>query len=561
MSAHALESPARPPVDVGLAGARTATGTLAIPAGLCAALFVLAFVARLIGVDLFVTPDEDNWMRRAANFARALHTGQLRSTYQSGHPGVTTMWVASLGMGSDAVRLSGATTSDPATIVTRHPDWDRLFLRARYAMIAANAALIVVIALLAWRLLGLGPALFGGLLMALDPFMVAHGQVVHVDALATSLMTVAVLAGGIFWLGGGRWGYLALCSAACGLAVLTKAPSFFLGVFLPGVAACGFVLDRPRWPLSRLGLSLVLCGLGALAVIVLAWPTLWVAPVETASKIVDYQRLQSATPHGPGNYFLGRPTADPGYGYYPVVVMFRLAPAVMAGLIALTVILAPPARRRQAYLLIGFIAGFALFVTLASKKLDRYALPLFPSLALLAGLGLWAVYEELATRLARAGHSARQWLLPGLIGFAGAIQALALISVSPYPLAYYNPFVGGGPAAERVLLVGWGEGLDQVADYLNAQPSAAQSRIAIYYPLVLNFQGMVAGTLHRLGDAIPADYVVDYVNASQRGQLPREVYGRTPDFVVEMNGIVYAQVFKLDPPRIVSTTGLQQPSE
>ena len=111
------------------------------------------------------------------------------------------------------------------------------------------------------------------------------------------------------------------------------------------------------------------------------------------------------------------------------------------------------------------------------------------------------------------------------------------------------------------MLVGWGEGLDQVADYLNAQPNAAQSRIAIYYPLVLNFQGMVAGTLHRFGDPIPTDYVVDYVNASQRGQLPREVYGRTPDFVVEMNGIVYAQVFKLDPPRILSTTGFSQPSE
>ena len=43
-----------------------------------------------------------------------------------------------------------------------------------------------------------------------------------------------------------------------------------------------------------------------------------------------------------------------------------------------------------------------------------------------------------------------------------------------------------------MLLVGWGEGLDQVAAYLNAQPSSERQLIAIYFPLELNFQGMVA---------------------------------------------------------------------
>ena len=59
-------------------------------------------------------------------------------------------------------------------------------------------------------------------------------------------------------------------------------------------------------------------------------------------------------------------------------------------------------------------------------------------------------------------------------------HALPLAVVAPYALAYYNPLVGGGPAASRVLLVGWGEGLDQVAAYLNAQPSSERQLIAIY---------------------------------------------------------------------------------
>ena len=82
-------------------------------------------------------------------------------------------------------------------------------------------------------------------------------------------------------------------------------------------------------------------------------------------------------------------------------------------------------------------------------------------------------------------------------------HALPLAVVAPYALAYYNPR-RGGPAASRVLLVGWGEGLDQVAAYLNAQPSSERQLIAIYFPLELNFQGMVGGTVTQYGDARPS---------------------------------------------------------
>ena len=69
-------------------------------------------------------------------------------------------------------------------------------------------------------------------------------------------------------------------------------------------------------------------------------------------------------------------------------------------------------------------------------------------------------------------------LLGGRIGRAFvpalclAILGLSLIAVRPYPLSYYNPLLGGGATASRWLLVGWGEGLDQVAVYLNAQDGA-----------------------------------------------------------------------------------------
>src|SRR5215211_4474580 len=64
-------------------------------------VFVLAVIPRLLARDQFITSDEDQWMSRSGGFAYALTTGELRRTYQNGHPGVTTMWLGVLSMGPE----------------------------------------------------------------------------------------------------------------------------------------------------------------------------------------------------------------------------------------------------------------------------------------------------------------------------------------------------------------------------------------------------------------------------------------------------------------------------
>ena len=527
-----------------------ATRPLILGAGLLAALFVLAIGARLVGITLFITPDEDNWMRRTGNFAQGFGQGDFRRTFQSGHPGVTTMWVAWMGIGPEAARLAGVTVQDHP--VTREPGFMELLIRARLAMIVVNAALLVGIVALMWRLVGLGPAVLGGIVLALDPFLVAHTQVVHLDGLSAGLITVAMLAAGVYWWAGGRWGYLVLCGVASGLAVLTKAPSLVLGLLVPAVALAAPFMDRASWPWWRLARSLIVAGIVGLAVVFALWPTLWVAPIETVTRAVRFT-LQTSAEHRPGNFFLGQPVADPGPWYYPVAIMFRLSPLALAGLVSLGVLLPPASLKRPTTLLLLVVGGFVLFLSLAGKKLDRYTLPAFPALDLLAGLGLWTLGSWLAPYVGpeRFGVRARRALVAGATLLLVIGQALPLAMVAPYALAYYNPLVGGGPAAGRVLLVGWGEGLDQVAAYLNAQPDPERQLIAIYFPLELNFQGMVAGTVTQFGDPRPVNYVVDYVSAAQRGHTPPDVYGLVPVREVAINGLIYARVFHLDPPRRV----------
>src|SRR6185503_9984930 len=67
------------------------------PLALGLVIFVLALAPRLLDLGVFVGPDEFTWDERSANFARALVSGNLAETYQDGYPGVTLMWVETLG--------------------------------------------------------------------------------------------------------------------------------------------------------------------------------------------------------------------------------------------------------------------------------------------------------------------------------------------------------------------------------------------------------------------------------------------------------------------------------
>jgi hypothetical protein len=298
--------------------------------------------------------------------------------------------------------------------------------------------------------------------------------------------------------------------------------------------------------------SLIVAGLIGVVIVVTLWPSLWVMPTYTIERAIEFT-LDTSAEHRPGNFFLGHAVADPGPFFYPTAVMYRLAPLTLAGLVSLGVLLPPRSLRQPTLLLLLFVFVYRAFLSVGGIKGDRYTIPAFPSLDLLAGLGLWTLGLWLAPMVSARGITARtRRLLPaGAILLLTVGQSLPLARVSPYALAYYNPIVGGGPAAARVLLVGWGEGLDQVADYLNAQPGADRQLIAVYFPLELNFQGMVTGTVTQFGDARPINYVVDYVNAAQRGQTPPEVSGLVPVKEVWINGILYARVYHLEPPRHV----------
>jgi hypothetical protein len=262
---------------------------------------------------------------------------------------------------------------------------------------------------------------------------------------------------------------------------------------------------------------------------------------------------------------------DPGWHFYPITYLWRTTPIVLGGLAFAALSFAMPharltgrAQRRAVPVLVVFAILFTLGMTLGAKKFDRYLLPVYAPLDLVAAMGWLAAARWLTLRshaVARAGA-------PVLIGLVIAGQAATALPAFPYYFSYYNPLLGGTAKAPEVMMIGWGEGLDQAARYLDTMPDAEQLRVTTWFwngPFSYFFKGQsVPGRLDSGTGGSPqwlsTDYGVVYLNQRQRGRLPREVLdyvdGLTPVKVVRIQGLDYAHVYDLrnSPARMPSST-------
>src|SRR5688500_11005912 len=259
------------------------------PLLLAVLLVVLALPPRLLDTDHFVTTDELFWIGRSAAFGRAIETGQFGQTFQTGHPGVTTMWTAWLGMGTSlAQELAPSRRDVSRREVSQSPAFLPALASARRAFGIVTALGIGLLGVLAWRLFGPWPSVLGGLLVAFDPFFLAHSRLVHIDASLTLWMSLALLAALYRWHGG--WWSLGLCGVSTGLALLSKSPAVLLLGLMPILLLPrrGVLVDRTRLrgAVSDLGIWALLTAL----TVVVVWPAVWATPGETFTRFFGFLR-------------------------------------------------------------------------------------------------------------------------------------------------------------------------------------------------------------------------------------------------------------------------------
>jgi 4-amino-4-deoxy-L-arabinose transferase-like glycosyltransferase len=519
-------------------------------------LFLLALGPRLVAACArFVTSDELVWVYRSMRFLRALSTGDWAQTVQAGHPGVTTMYCGVSGIllrrltapNAAAERLAWLTRL--AWLNPRDgPALKRLafFLVAGRVPVAILTSLAVaVIYLLARRLWGRRVALVGAALLALDPFPVGLSAVLHVDALTASFMTLSLLALLIGVMETGLFRWVALSGALTGLAVLTKAPAIFLAPFTVLVLVAALLTQREKClgKALRLGGAFFLWLAVAALIFCALYPAMWVAPTD-ALQLIFGTASRHAGSSARLTFFWGRAVFDPGPFFYPVALAFRTSPVVWVGVLAALPQLLRRrmpdwmrGRRLSMLALLCFAVLFVVFMTPLAKKFDRYLVPIFPALDLLAAAGLVRMTESLS--------GVRRRVVPVVLTAAVVLQALVSLPYAPYFLAYENPLLGGPRVAARVLPVGWGEGVDQAAAYLNGLEGAdnmyvVASAMAHFAPL------FVGESLPLNGENLPlADYLIVSAGDVQvnSGEIETLLAGDEPVHTVRLGNLDYAWVY------------------
>lgn len=563
------------------------------------AIAVLALVLRLWAPGpVTQTQDEFSWLylsdgfRTAVvhgDFARAT-AGDIRTVGKTFPtvPGVTTMWAGTLGYASVSVAHSiGLASKAPKP-------FSASVLRASRGFVAlwCSIALGLLVALAGW-LVGRRAAAVAGVLLATEPFLVGHSDVLHTDAMVTmfgALSIVALLAGlragrshadepadanepvdidrPAVVPGRARIPLIALSGTSFALATLTKLNAVPLVVAAAGliVAIDALAIRRTEagaagWWKSPVRAYARLTGvwlLAAIAVTVLLWPALWVAPHDQFTLIrLSLNQLK----RGQGiTFFRQRLTADAGVTYYPVAMLFRMTPWLLfGGAIGSLAVLArsalslrrklasDPASVAAATFLVA-VVPYTAAMTITSQKYDRYSLPLFPFLALACGVLVAAAVSWLGQRV-----RITRWVLPVGIALA-ALLAISTLREAPYAISYVDPLVGGQVRARRNILLGWGEGLEVLGAEVRDREGAHCKDTRIMAPtfFVVAFPcGRTVSFASAARDLSTIDYYVSYVSGEQRSlTAERDLFAkvrRSADLVksVHIGGVDYAELWKI----------------
>ena len=514
------------------------------------AIFLTAFLPRVISLGVATTTDELLWLVRSPNFIDAIMQHNWAATYQAPHPGVTTMW------------LSGASLE---FLYNNGMDYtDKLFV-ARLPIAFATSIGVVLIYVFVKELFNNTIGILCSIFVSLDPFYIAHSRCIHLDAMLTNFMILSVLAFLVHLNHPYKKRYILLAGFLQGLSFLTKQPSLFLIPYLFIIASIwtlfgdrisseSFIQNIRQNSLDIIKIIIIILFISAITFVIL-WPSMWVNPIDTISKMIlnqDCGTLKAVLePHGSG-FFMGK-ISDGSFGpaFYPVVLLMRSTPIVLVLSVIFIVYYFKSIVNNvddRTVIVSAFLIYIILFITqmtFSGKKLDRYILPVFPMLDIIAALGLYSLTYSLTDRLSLIKSRINKKVVFTITIIIIFVQITTLMAVHPYYLSYFNPAAFGGPSnAPNILLVGWGEGMDLAAAYLNNKDDAKNLTVAAQYA---GFKEHFIGNTIEINLAAYADYVVFYITAVQR-DWNSDVWDRykneTPEKTVIINNIEYCWIYK-----------------
>ncbi|MCP5098018.1 MAG: hypothetical protein GY943_20920, partial [Chloroflexi bacterium] len=333
------------------------------------------------------------------------------------------------------------------------------------------------------------------------------------------------------------------------LALLSKTPAILL---LP-LSILFLLLANVKWVQQKWVVGIrpfiiqSLCWATSFGVtLFIAFPALWVSPMQVFNMLSGETNKHIGSALRP-TFFMGQVAYEHGSLFYPVSLVFRLSPVVIVGVFLSFLLMvrwfrtAKPLNNPSLLtmmLLLSWSLLFVVGISFAEKKFDRYAVAVVPALIMVTAV----TYGNVAKKW-------RQIVWPlVLIG-----QAVYLLLFLPYPLAAFNPLVGGAAVAEKVLPIGWGEAISASGDWLATLPGGeGKTTVSPIAPSLAPF--FPGETLLFGAETIPqADYLIVTANSRQEAsaaEIDEWTQGTILVHTIRFGGLEQAWIYERSNPEL-----------
>ncbi|MBD3249161.1 hypothetical protein GF336_03890 [Candidatus Woesearchaeota archaeon] len=377
-----------------------------------------------------------------------------------GYPSIVEWYNNSTGL--NAVGMTGTpgvtSAATSAISIIALNDWLDPVVSSRVGHIIINAIFLILFYLFIKRIWGNEIAFYSVLLLACNPYFIALSRIPNPDSILPFFVSCSLFSFYILFKKSNIW--MIVLAVFISLSVLTKISAVVLfPVFLIWVSLLKIKKKRQNyfknmlqekknyWILSSIILAVVIC--------IFFWPEL-----DGKNSIDSFKEtfLKSAAPymHHPkeANYEVMGESYDRWPIHYYLVLLFVRLPVITLMLLFAGILYMSKDKRflKDKNLLITAFIGFSLFfLSLSTKKGDKYHLFLYPCLSVIMAYGLYYVR--------RHKNQIVFFLTVLLVVLPGAV-------FSPYFFESYNALTNFGKNIHEFHPAGWGDGHKEAADYI-----------------------------------------------------------------------------------------------
>jgi len=423
--------------------------------------FVLVRVPNL-GHDSFNT-DVWRWKSRSYDFGSGVSGGDFKKTLQMYHPGVTLMW-----LGSAGVQINNTYAGFKGQSLVADDDVSIIFqldFIQKMLVVCAQGFAVAFTFYVLRNIFGYKYSMLVVFMLTLEPFYLGLTRMFHLEGLVSNFMLASVVWLYYYFLNVKNKKRLVISAVFAGFSFLTKTSSVFLILFCALVTLIyifrdenyknikGFIKNGLWKKTKEFSGIFFLWFAVAFLTFFIFWPAMWVDMVGVFKSL--YEGIVTVGVEGDHiHYYFGKLTENPGPGFYFVVLGFRSSIYLLLGFIGSLFIRKrlPKYYRNFLDFLLIFTFFYFIQLTIPTKKLDRYILPMLVVMSLCSSMFIMWIFEKFKFNKLKMGV----FILP---------VVLTAFFLHPDYLSYYSPLFGGIKTGVKVLEPKWLIGTDEIVDY------------------------------------------------------------------------------------------------